>query len=183
MAYEIDYLAVGDGERGGDAIALRFGNLANGQQNIVVIDGGTKESGDALVDHINKFYGTNRVDIAISSHPDADHASGLTKVLERMEVGNLVMHQPWNHADNLKHMFKAGGVTATELERKLTRSLQHASTLEDLAINKNIPIYEPFAGLTAFNGAMHVLGPSKEYYQQLIANFDCTPEPKHGLLF
>ena len=27
MAYEIDYMAVGDGEKGGDAIALRFGNL------------------------------------------------------------------------------------------------------------------------------------------------------------
>jgi hypothetical protein len=26
MAYEIDFLPVGDGERGGDAIALRFGN-------------------------------------------------------------------------------------------------------------------------------------------------------------
>jgi hypothetical protein len=27
MAYEIDFLAVGDGERSGDAIAMRFGNV------------------------------------------------------------------------------------------------------------------------------------------------------------
>ncbi len=55
MAYELDFLPIGDGERSGDAIALRFGNLAvpkqqdPTQQTVVVLDGGTKESGAELV--------------------------------------------------------------------------------------------------------------------------------------
>ena len=58
MAYEIDYLPVGDGEKSGDAIVLRYGNL-NGprdQQVIIVIDGRFKDSGEHLVNHIAKYY-------------------------------------------------------------------------------------------------------------------------------
>jgi hypothetical protein len=64
MAYEVDFMAVGDGEKSGDAIALRFGNLVGprSEQKVFVIDGGTKESGEKLVEHIQKYYGTTRVD-------------------------------------------------------------------------------------------------------------------------
>ena len=184
MAYEIDYLAVGEGESSADAIALRFVEPSTAAQRVMIIDGGTKESGAGLVELVNKRYGTNRVDVVICTHPDADHASGLTVVLERMEVGYLIMHLPWNHADSLKRMFKGGHITSSGLERKLTRSLQHASSLEDLALSKRVPVYEPFEGLTAFDGLVEVLGPSQAYYETLVANFDCTPEPKeqHNLL-
>lgn len=85
MGYEIDFMPVGEGKRGGDAIALRYGNLQgdSSEQVIAVIDGGTKESGEQLVTHINKFYKTNRVDFAISTHLHADHSSGLAVVLEK----------------------------------------------------------------------------------------------------
>lgn len=184
MAYEIDYLAVGEGESSADAIALRIIEPSTATQRVIIIDGGTKESGAGLVDLVRARYGTNAVDIVICTHPDADHASGLTVVLEEMEVGCLVMHLPWNHADRLKKMFKDGRLTSTGLERKLTRSLLHASSLEDLALSKHIPVYEPFEGLTGFDGRLEVLGPSQSYYETLVANFDCTPEPKeqHGLL-
>ena len=92
MSYEIDYLAVGEGEKSADAICLRYGNF-NGtrrEQTVITIDGGTRESGDALVEHIKKYYGTNIVDIAILSHPDADHASGMRQVLESLTVNQVV---------------------------------------------------------------------------------------------
>jgi hypothetical protein len=42
--YEMDFLPVGLGERGGDAIALRFGEeLTPQQQKVVVLDGGSEE--------------------------------------------------------------------------------------------------------------------------------------------
>ena len=103
MGYEIDFLAVGieEGERSGDAIALRLGNLTGtpAEPKVFVIDAGTKELGEKLVSHINKYYSTNRVDAVISMHPDADHSSGLTVVLEKMEAVSLYMHRPWNHAE------------------------------------------------------------------------------------
>ncbi len=185
MAFEIDYIPVGDGERSGDAIALRFGNLSGSraEQTVVIIDAGFEDSGEQLVKHINDFYGTNRVDLVISTHPDMDHASGLKIVLDKMEVGNLLMHKPWEHASDIKNMFKNGKITASGLEDKLEKSLQSASDLEALATEKKIRIYEPFQGLTALDGIMHVLGPTEQFYQALLPHFRGTPEPAKELSF
>ena len=62
MAYEVDYIPVGDGEKSGDAFVLRFGNLSGprNEQSIVVIDGGFKESGELLVEH-NIFQKESRI--------------------------------------------------------------------------------------------------------------------------
>jgi glyoxylase-like metal-dependent hydrolase (beta-lactamase superfamily II) len=78
MGYEVDFLAVGDEGRSGDAIAVRFGNLNDpSQQYVVVIDGGLTDTGTELVNHIKTFYNTSDVDLVISTHPDSDHAAGL----------------------------------------------------------------------------------------------------------
>ena len=53
---EIDFLPVGNGDKSGDAIAVRYGYPGN--YKVMVYDGGTKESGEALVEHIRKHYGT-----------------------------------------------------------------------------------------------------------------------------
>jgi len=60
MSFEVDFLAVGEGAKSGDAIALHFGNFAGqrSDQTVIVIDGGTKDSGENLVTHIQKHYGT-----------------------------------------------------------------------------------------------------------------------------
>jgi beta-lactamase superfamily II metal-dependent hydrolase len=183
MAYEIDYISVGDGERSGDAITLRFGNLSGSreQQFITVIDGGFQESGETLVNHIKTYYGTDHVDLAVSTHPDSDHASGLYAILEKLSVGQLAMHRPWEHAAEIKRLFKDGRITASGLEERLEKSLQHASDLETLATKKGIQIVEPFQGITGLNGAIHILGPSQEYYKILLAGFRSTPEPKNSL--
>src|SRR6266536_5996825 len=107
MGYEVDFLPVGEGERGGDAVCLRIGNLAGhrSEQTVVVIDGGFKEAtGETLVEHIKYFYGTDQVDLVVSTHPDADHTGGLEAVLEQLKVGCLWMHQPWNHTDDIARM-------------------------------------------------------------------------------
>jgi beta-lactamase superfamily II metal-dependent hydrolase len=182
VAYEIDYIPVGDGERGGDAIAMRYGILDGPQkrQTVIVIDGGTKESGQALVDHIKTFYGTDVVDVAISTHPDQDHASGLSEVLENLVVHNLLMHKPWDHAQEIRNMFKNGRITASGLQERIEKSLQNASELEAIAKRKNISIYEPFQG-TTMGTIFHVLGPSKEYYESLLPHLKDMPTPKTTL--
>jgi beta-lactamase superfamily II metal-dependent hydrolase len=179
MAYEIDYIPVGDGEKGGDAIVLRFGNIAGPreQQSIVVIDGGNKESGELLVKHIREVYGTNEVNIVISSHPDQDHSSGLSVVLENMKVNGLLMHKPWEHGDEIKSFFKDGRITASGLEDKIEKSLQNASDLEAIAKQKGVPIYEPFQGMN-LNNILHILGPSKDYYENLLPHLKDMPTPK-----
>lgn len=183
MAYEIDYIPVGEGEKSGDAILLRFGNLVGqrSEQTVVVIDGGFKDSGEKIVQHLTSFYGTNSIDLVISTHPDGDHTSGLSVVLEKCTVSYLLMHKPWEHAQDIKNMFRDGRITASGLKDKLEKSLQHASDLEALATRKGVNIVEPFRGIKGFSDVMHVLGPSQQYYEGLLPLFRSTPSPIEAL--
>jgi len=183
VGYEIDFLPVGDGERSGDAIALRFGNLLVDppQQTVFVIDGGFQNSGKALVSHINTFYKTNHVDVVVSTHPDSDHASGLGVVLNEMRVDHLMMHQPWNHTQDISHLFDDSRVTDESVKKALRSSLENARTLEKIATQKPIKIVEPFWGVTGFNNTMRVLGPTEDFYKTLLAGYRGTPEPKEEL--
>lgn len=185
IGYEVDFLAVGDGEKCGDAIALRFGNLLASppEQTVVVIDGGFKDAGAALVKHIRDYYKTEIVDAVISTHPDNDHASGLETVLTELNVSNLVMHLPWNHTQNTSHLFEDDRVTDESVKRALRESLETARNLEKLANKKGINIVEPFWRVTGFNNVMRILGPTEDFYKNLLPGYRGTPEPKIGLPF
>lgn len=175
QGYEIDFLPVGNGERSGDAIAVRYG--APGNYKVMVYDGGTKESGQALVDHIRKYYQTNRVDYVVNSHPDADHASGLSVVLEQLEVGELWMHRPWEHSEKIKDYFKDGRITDESLAERLKTKMATAYELEKLATEKGVPIREPFRGSVI--GDFVVLSPEQNWYvHTLIPEFEKSPEQK-----
>jgi beta-lactamase superfamily II metal-dependent hydrolase len=179
MPFEVDFLAVGNGEKSGDAIAIRYGNLSGtrSDQKILVIDGGTQESGQNLVDHVQTHYKTDCVDAVFSSHPDIDHASGLKVVLENLDFGMLVMHRPWQHATEICDLFKYG-ITPPGLKEKLKKAIDAAHDLEEISKKKGKPIVEPFAGEGSRDGSIIVLGPSKEFYEELLPHFRDTPEAK-----
>lgn len=175
--YEIDFLPVGNGERSGDAICMRYGTPGN--YKVVVYDGGTKESGQALVKHIRDYYGTNVVDYVICSHPDADHASGLSVVLEQMEVRELWMHRPWAHSALICQYFRDGRITDSSLAERLKEKMAAAYALEELAIDRGIPLHEPFQGDQI--GAFYVLSPTRDWYvHELIADFEKSPQKKQA---
>lgn len=183
MGYEIDILAVGEGERSGDAIALRFGNLYGRPdlQSVVIIDGGTKDSGERLVELVQTTYGTDEVALVVSTHPDGDHSSGLTVVLEELEVGELWIHKPWDHSAEIKRWFADGTLSNDGLSKTLRKELENASDLEKIARRKGIPIFEPFSdnGVNGrYPGTIRVLGPTKGYYESLLPHFRDAPEVK-----
>jgi beta-lactamase superfamily II metal-dependent hydrolase len=178
MGLEIDFLAVGDGEKSGDAIAVRWGNLfgARAEQKILVIDGGTLEAGQKLVDHVTTYYKTDSVDAVISTHPDIDHACGLKVVLEKLDFNVLLIHKPWDHANEICELFK-NPTTPTKLKEKLRKAITTAHELETLCIERGKRIYEPFEGTDLYgDGSAIVLGPSRAYYQLLVSQFRDTPE-------
>jgi beta-lactamase superfamily II metal-dependent hydrolase len=187
VGYEIDFLPVGEGEKSGDAIALRFGNLFGERQEqfVMVIDGGTQDSGKQLVEHIKKYYKTDRVDLVVSTHPDSDHASGLTVVLNGLKIDRLWMHKPWEHASNIRSLFQSGRITDTSLRETLRGALENANELERIARQKGIPIDEPFAGevLPFANIGVQVLGPSRTFYESLLPFFRETPQPRQTGIF
>lgn len=174
MGYEIDFIRVGEGERGGDAIAMRFGELMSGDPRrweVFVVDGGTKESGKKLVDHIKKYYDTEVVTAAICTHPDQDHASGLTEVLTGLHVSTLWMHLPWEHSTEVLTWIQDGRVTDESAAKRLWDSLRAAKSLYETALEKETRIFEPFAGDNIAHELIDVLGPTKEYYEELVAQF------------
>jgi beta-lactamase superfamily II metal-dependent hydrolase len=177
MAYEIDFLPVGDGGSG-DAIAMRFWDVGANppQQTVVVIDGGTKESGAALVEHLGIHYKTTTVNGAICTHSDADHASGLIEVLENCKVERLLMHLPWTHFADLDKFLTEETITTDKLKQHFKKSLDGARALEALARKKRIQIYEPFSDTVASNDSFSILGPSKKFYEDLLQSFRCVPE-------
>ncbi len=126
MGYEIDFLPVGDGSKSGDAIAIRYGNLygSRSEQTVIVIDGGTKVSGQKLVEHIRNYYGTNVVDLVVCTHPDGDHASGLSVVLEELTVKRLWMHRPWEYSSTIRDAISDGRATDNSLAETLSESIQ-----------------------------------------------------------
>lgn len=171
-SYEIDFHPVGDASRSGDAISAKI-SVGN-QWETVVIDGGTRDSGEALVQAIAKNYGTHVVNRVVLTHADDDHSSGLRAVLEQCEVHQLWMHRPWLYAEELVSRFKYGW-TVQGLAQELRKSFPIVVELEEIAIKKNVPIYDPFAG--AQIGIFTVLSPTKEFYLDLLPNMSRTPEP------
>lgn len=98
-----------------------------------------------------------------------------------MKVDHLMMHQPWNHTDDISHLFEDSRVTDESVKKALRASLETVRTLETIAKQKDVKIVEPFWGAHGYNKVMRVLGPSEDFYKQLLPGYRGTPEPKQGL--
>ena len=186
MAYEIDIIGVGKESKSGDAIAIRWGDLSlsskRDKQRVVIIDGGFRDFGNDIVAHVKKYYKTDKIDAVISTHPDQDHVNGLHVVLEELSVEQLWIHKPWEHNEGLAESFTDGRVTDRSIARRLRESLDTASELVAKAENDGVTIIEPFLGLSLYGeGEFCVLGPTKEFYESLIPDFDGMPSSGQSL--
>lgn len=108
--HQVDFLAVGKkaGDKCGDAIALRFVPPDSNESVQVVIDAGFKEDGKALVDHVNTNYEPGHLDLAILTHPDADHINGMGEVLRGLSVKKLWLQRIGAHGGRLDRVGAAG---------------------------------------------------------------------------
>jgi hypothetical protein len=169
--FEIDFLDV-EAKKSGDAIPLRYS--IDGDTRIHITDGGFQGTGDFVIRHINKYYGSPRyIDAVIVTHPDGDHAGGLRSLFGEYEIGELWMLRPWLYADQLIHRFSRFS-SVENLARRLKELYPNLEILEKLAVENNVTIKEPFQG--ALIGSFHVLAPSKDRYLDLVVESDRTPE-------
>src|SRR5437016_6132753 len=104
MNCEIEFLPVGEASKAGDAIVVRYGEV--NAYELMVIDGGSIESGKLVVEHIRKQFGKDSViSHAVLTHPDGDHACGLREILSELPVRNLWLHIPWLSAGAARPYF------------------------------------------------------------------------------
>ncbi|MGY3611199.1 MULTISPECIES: ComEC/Rec2 family competence protein [unclassified Bradyrhizobium] len=171
--FEIDFLDV-EAKSSGDAICMRY--ETGGRQYLHVVDGGFQSTGDAMVKHINAFYGSpKRLDYVVATHNDGDHAVGLQAVLENFDAGALWMLRPWIYADELLPRFK-NYTSAENLRRALRSAYGNLASLEDIAVRKKIPMFEPFQGNDV--GAFRVMAPTRARFLDLVVDSDKTPVAK-----
>lgn len=169
--FEIDFLGV-ETKKSGDAIAIRY--CINDQTFIHVVDGGFQDTGPALRDHINRYYGNPLfINHVVVTHPDRDHAGGLRTILEDFGVGALWMLRPWIYAEEIIGRFSRFQ-NVDNLKRRLKEIYPNIAVLEEIAERRNIPILEPFQG--AAIGSFHVMAPTRSRYLDLIVESDKTPE-------
>ncbi|MEN4787725.1 MBL fold metallo-hydrolase [Pantoea agglomerans] len=185
MGYEVDFLAVGE-KSSGDAICVRWGNLhgTREEQKVIVIDAGYSGTGQEVVDYLEKYYKTKKIDLLVSTHPDADHVGGLATILENADVKEFWIHQPWEHNANLAAEFADGRITDASIAERMKENLQKAYDAVKIAKRKNIEIHEPFQGKTWDSGNLTVVGPTLQYYETLIPDFARMParaEKRAGL--
>ena len=168
--FEIDFLAV-ETAKSGDAIPMRY--EIDGRTTVHVTDGGFQSTGAAVVAHLNNVYGTTHVDHVMVTHPDGDHAAGLRTVLEECTVGILWMLRPWSYAAEIIGRFATYNSVAA-LEARLRKVYPNLAALEEMAIERGIPINEPFQGARV--GAFTVMAPRRDRYLDLIVESERTPE-------
>lgn len=169
--FEIDFLNI-ESKKSGDAIPIRY--QTGEKTRIHVTDGGFQDTGDALIEHIKKYYkGPARIDAVIVSHPDGDHAGGLRKLFEEFEVGELWMLRPWLYAKELIDSFSRF-TSVDNLIKRLKELYPNLVALEELADFMGVPILEPFQG--AKIGDFTVMAPTKWRYLDLVAESEKTPE-------
>ena len=187
FGFEVDFLPVGDADKSGDAICLRWGyDLENRygrkQQYVCVVDGGFVETGDAIISHLKKYYGTTHVNVVVNTHPHKDHIGGLQKVVEQCTVDYLAMHRPWEHR-GLADYFDDRRVTNKGIKDRLHEKLGAAIQLVTAARDKGIKVCEPFAPTMRKNLCgvnVFVLGPTEDYYHSVLPDFTSTPTDAEG---
>jgi hypothetical protein len=154
--YEVEFLAVGDGEKSGDAIAIRFTSPRTGEYVTGVIDAGFTDTGDELVGHVIRYFETDHVDFVLSTHPDADHINGMGSVMRNLDVGTLLIHRPAQHG----YPKNSGSRPAEELVQ--------------LAHRQGAEVVEPFVGVSGWDGAFMIAGPTEAYYEEMLAEQEVT---------
>lgn len=116
----VHYIDVGQG----DAIYIK---MPSGED--VVIDGGNKGKGDAIVAYLKKQK-VDDIEVLISTHPDADHIGGLDEILDAYRVENI-------YAPKVKHTTQAykDFLQAVKREGKTIKTAQSGVSLPIKGVN------------------------------------------------
>lgn len=174
--FEIDLLPVTSGDKSGDSIAFRYGDLQKGgeAQTVVVLDAGFAKNASEMKAHLKKYYncvtpeGKIRIDLMIASHSDGDHVGGLAALVEddEVEITKFWGHIPqsemnvWWYADK-RH-------TTKSVRTKLDESFSQLSTIADKLGKESL--LNPYKSLRINEGRFVILSPSPDFYKKCIAN-------------
>jgi beta-lactamase superfamily II metal-dependent hydrolase len=169
---EIEFLAVGEASKAGDAVVVRYGEP--NQYDIMVVDAGMSDTGIEMAEHLTKYFGESVVvEHAVLTHSDLDHACGYRELLQRIPVMNIWLHIPWLFSDYALSFF-AGQWTLKGLSDKIRAEYDVIDDIVSIAEKNGCSIQAPLQGDDI--GPFRVLSPSWDNYCHLLPQFDKTPD-------
>jgi competence protein ComEC len=144
------------GEMRVDIFAVGHGNcvlITTPSKGLIVYDVGCITSSRRVVDILSRRVwrlGCRRIDAVIISHPDSDHFNGLEKLVERFEVGAVLVSP---------YMF------LQPTDKKNEQNFKKTMRLRELLWGRNIPVIEVGAGDDLFDYGLlesKILHPPKD---------------------
>lgn len=121
----------------GDCELIRVGDQS------ILIDAGENDKGNTVLDYLNK-QGIEKIDLVIGTHPHSDHIGGMDTVINRIEVGEVLM---------------------PELPDSLVPTTKTYTDVLTAIADKNLPVTaaEPGQVYTFGDATLEILGPLRDY--------------------
>ncbi len=161
---EIDMLSLGDAD------CLLFTHWVDGCYMRILIDGGNKGSAPTARQFLRNR-GISHLQHVVCTHPHDDHAGGLVGLLAdaTLAIDRVWVHCPKLHVSMLLVEYALNQTHGLRRAEVIQETLKTVDTLTAICAARQIPISEPFAG--AQIGPLIVVGPTVEYYSELVAQF------------
>lgn len=142
---EVTYLDVGNA----DCEIIRMEDGTN-----IVIDAGTKDQAKNIMSAL-KRKGIRRIDYLIATHPHADHIGGMEEVIDRSEIGTVVLPSVAHTSktyENLLKKIKEKEIPATKAEAGVILKETEQYKLQLVAPKKD----EKYESLNNYSAVLHI---------------------------
>ena len=186
--YHIEMLSVG----AADCFIIYYTD-SKGCNKLILVDAGNYKDGQNIINHIRKYYSNPIIDLAIVTHPDADHFGGFVKMLEKIkdaEDDAIPIKQFWlnNPQNHVKVTQVQNEIKETTLANRVARLFdQGESNLLDLIESLRISISDKFAQPIFYKDkvtgiivakpskerdflGLTIIGPTLGYFEKLAPN-------------
>ena len=173
MKFEIEFRPVGEKSKPGDAIVIKYESKP-GYYRLMIIDGGTVESGQEVINHVREHFPDAPISDALLTHSDKDHACGFREIIRELDVRTIWMHRPWEFSSYLLPYYADKRLTAEGIARRLRTDYDVIADIEAIANKRDIKIERPLSPKTI--GPFRILSPSEGLYLALIPQFDRGPD-------
>lgn len=160
MDYEVVYLNV----ENADAILIKYS--INNNDCIILIDSGSVSSGEKIKDYITTKWYTNRINLAICTHPDSDHIGGFFYLFNDREV---IIEELWVNTPHDVLVSPWGCLYEKTWKDESLKLFMHPTdsnsiNLIDLAKAKGCVVDTAFTGKLYSFAPLLVLRPTREEF-------------------
>jgi|AntRauTorckE5430_2_1112549.scaffolds.fasta_scaffold10434_1 beta-lactamase superfamily II metal-dependent hydrolase len=172
----IDMLSVGNA----DSIIVWLKDN-NSNHFVILIDGGKKSDGEAVIQHLETHLKRNvgyaAPDLIICTHHDQDHIGGLTAVVEKYKtsIGEIWINNPADHISHHSYQTLKESFRRKSAQQQYKVILESIKNVEDfISVVDRIGIERKPAlhGRESQNGIIKILGPTKDFYDLLLPGMD-----------